>query len=83
MQAGKPQICSNNGAQSEYLENNKTAIMVEPGNADELGRAISYLITDKKMQQELGLNAKKKFLNDLSYTNFFSKIKTVYSEITQ
>ena len=82
MQAGKPQISSNNGAQSEYLENNKTAVLIEPDNDYELKKAIIDLIANKEKQQELGLNARKKFLNDLSYTKFYKKIKGVYEEIS-
>lgn len=82
MQAGKPQICSNNGAQSEYLENNKTAILTEPGNIGELSNAINDLITNKEKQQELGQNARNKFLVDLSYTKFYENIKAVYDEIS-
>lgn len=82
MQAGKPQICSNNGAQNEYLENNKTAILIEPGNANELSKAITGLIENKEKRQELGLNAKRKFINDLSYTKFYEKIKAVYEEFS-
>lgn len=82
MQGGKPQICSNNGAQTEYLENNKTAILIDPDNEYELEKAITGLIANKEKQLELGLNARKKFLNDLSYTNFYEKIKAVYEEIS-
>lgn len=77
MMAGKCIITTNNGAQYEYIKNNQTGLLVEPNDKDSLADAIRYAIKEK---DRLGNNAKDFFYMELSYDNFYTKIKNIYGE---
>lgn len=53
MACKKPVIASNTGGIPEIVINNKTGILVEPGNAEEIRAAIQRLMTSKELQKKL------------------------------
>lgn len=81
MMMGKAQICSNNGAQTEYLVNNETAVFVSPENQFELALAIENLLDSPQISVEIGRKAKIKFDSELSYSHFYDQIKQVYQNL--
>lgn len=78
MQAGKPVITTNNGAQKEYITNKETGVLVDPNNIEELFEAIELFIKDKELRKDIGLKAKEYFENNLSYEQFYKKIISTY-----
>lgn len=77
MSHGRPQVCSNNGAQPEYLTD-KEAIMVRPGDVESLGKALVRLAGDSDLRRNMGRNAHERFLSTLSWNNFCKSLDAVY-----
>ena len=78
MAAGRAQICCPNGAQSEYLEDGRTAIFVSPADAAALTEAMQRLATDKELRIDLGRNAHEYYRNHLSWESFIPKLTEIY-----
>lgn len=78
MQAGKPVITTNNGAQKEYIINNETGILVEPNNIEELQSSMERLIKNTPLREEIGQKGKAYFEKELSYEEFYKKIISAY-----
>lgn len=53
MAVGRPQICSPNGAQSEYLADGESALFVPPADAHALAEAMRRLATDPALRREI------------------------------
>ena len=78
MQAGKPVIATNNGAQSEYIQNNKTGVIISPDNSNELADSLRVLINDISFRNEIGKSAQEYFNMELDYSKFINKIIESY-----
>lgn len=78
MAAGRPQICSTNGAQPEYLEDGTTAIFVSPASATELADAMRRLATDPNLRHDMGLEAFSRYANHLSWASFIPRLTKIY-----
>ena len=78
MQAGKPVIATNNGAQSEYIQNNKTGIIISPDNSNELADSLRVLINDIEFRNGIGKSAQEYFNMELDYSKFINKIIESY-----
>ena len=59
MAAGLPVIASNTGGIPDIIENEKTGLLIEPGNAQELADAIERLANDQKLREQLQAEAKE------------------------
>ena len=81
MMAGKAHIATNNGAQSEYLSDGKTAILVDPGNHASLAAQIKRLIDDGELRRSLGKAAKEDYDSKLEYSHFYRQINELYHSL--
>jgi glycosyltransferase involved in cell wall biosynthesis len=79
MQQGIPVIASNTGAQVEFVENEKTGLLVNP-TVEDVTVALEKLLNDIKMRKEIGKNAQKFCKEKLNYDLFFDKIMNVYRQ---
>lgn len=66
MAMGKGIVASNLGQISKVLEKDRTAILVKPGNVEELIEGILKLAKDKNLREKLGDNARNEVI--LNYT---------------
>ncbi|MFT6029690.1 MAG: glycosyltransferase involved in cell wall biosynthesis [Oleiphilaceae bacterium] len=57
--AGLPVIASNTGGIPDIIEHEKTGLLIEPGNAQELSDAIERLSNDQELREQLQTNAKE------------------------
>ncbi len=78
MAAGRPQICSFNSAQTEYMTPGVEALKVIPGDIDSLEKAMRTLLADKDLRKKMGKAAAEKFASTLSWPQFISKIEKIY-----
>ena len=69
------------GATPEIINNNKTGIMIKPGNVVDLSKKLQKLINSKKLQLKLGKNAKKYYLQKLSYNVYQKKLKNLWKSL--
>jgi glycosyltransferase involved in cell wall biosynthesis len=58
MAMGKPVITSRVGQNLEYIEDGHSGLLVEPGDAAELSRALLAVLSDRDLAENLGRNAR-------------------------
>lgn len=80
MKCGKAVITTNNGAQPEYITNNKTGILVNPNNSCELSNSILLLLKDDKLSEQIGQKSKEFYDKNLNFDIFYSKLTKIYLE---
>ncbi len=76
---GRPQICTANGAQTEYLKNGHTALIIKPSDAAELAMAMRRLATDPELRRDMGKEAFREFAAHLSWQPFIKKLDKIYN----
>ena len=81
MMAGKAHICSNNGAQSEYVHNGVNGLLTPPGDEQALADAINLLINDTATRSRLGTQAQRDFEENLDYPAFYKKMTDLYRSL--
>ena len=81
MMAGKAHICSNNGAQPEYVNDGVNGLLVPPGDEQSLTDAINRLINDTATRSRLGTQAQKDFEQSLDYPAFYKKMTDLYRDL--
>jgi glycosyltransferase involved in cell wall biosynthesis len=59
MAAGLPVVASNTGGIPDIIENEKTGILIAPGNAQDLASAIERLANDQVLREQLQAEAKE------------------------
>ena len=83
MMAGKAHICSNNGAQPEYVNDGVNGILVPPGDEQALTDAINLLLNDRATRSRLGTQAQKDFQSNLDYPAFYKKMTDLYRSLLE
>jgi len=78
MAAGKACVVTDIGLP---VENNKTAIVVPPQNAEELRKAIELLLKDEKLRKNLGENARRFIDENCSVENEVKKHLEVFEKL--
>lgn len=80
MAAMRVQVCTLHGAQTEYLADGQTALLVEPGNANALADAMRRLARDRELRLAMGYAAYKEFTGHLSWKTFINKLNNIYTK---
>ena len=83
MMAGKAHICSNNGAQPEYVIDGINGLLVPPGDESALATAINELINDKATRSRMGAQAQKDFQQNLDYPGFYQRMTDLYRRLLE
>ncbi|MCH5232294.1 MAG: glycosyltransferase family 4 protein [Muribaculaceae bacterium] len=78
MAAGRPQICSSNGAQPEYITDGREGFLIPPGNAAFLAETMEKLAGNPELRENMGRLALQTFNERLSWANFISKFSIIY-----
>ena len=81
MMAGKAHICSNNGAQTEYVHDGVNGILIPPGDEQALVTAINQLINDTATRSRIGTQAQKDFQDNLDYPVFYQRMTDLYRRL--
>lgn len=81
MAAGKAIVASRIGQIEEILAPGKTALLVEPSNANEIAQAISYLANNPKLREILGNNAREVAKKDYTWEQYAQKLESIYQQI--
>jgi alpha-maltose-1-phosphate synthase len=74
----KPVIATSIPSIVEYVDHNQTGFLFEPGNSSQLAYYIMDLIKNKNKCIEMGQNANRKLLNEMSLELTCSKINDIY-----
>src|ERR1035437_5018552 len=78
---GKMHIGTNIGGITEFIENNKTGLLIESKNPKQLAKSIAYLIDNPQEYIRMGTNAKIKYENEFAFSVMLNKIIKVYRSI--
>ncbi len=81
MMAGKAHICSDNGAQPEYVAHGVNGLLVPPGDEIALAGAINQLLNDPALRSRMGAQAQQDFLEKLDYPIFYQKMTNLYRQL--
>jgi glycosyltransferase involved in cell wall biosynthesis len=63
----KPLIATKVGGLPELVENNRTGIMVSPGDADQLAQAMTTLLGDGRLRRDMGRRAREMATDKFSW----------------
>lgn len=79
MAAGRPQICSPNGAQSEYLADGRSALFVTPADAGALAHAMRKLAENASLRAAIGREAFSQYSVRLAWHAFIRHLSIIYT----
>jgi glycosyltransferase involved in cell wall biosynthesis len=74
-------IASNTGGVPEIVKDGYNGILVEPGNENKLYNAILFLIQNKKVRNQYGINAKTRMESKFSPSEIELKIDATYQNL--
>ena len=77
MQVGTPVVATNQCGPLEIIENGKSGLLFEVGNAQSLSEKLGLLIEDKTLRESLALEAKKRASEKFSSQKQFQKLGTI------
>jgi len=83
MAMGKPIIASNIGQIGEIIEDEKTGLLIEPGNYKELTNNILTLTEDEQLKKKLGKNARFEVETNYTWEQNAKKIMEIYNEVLE
>ena len=78
MKEGRPIICSDNGAQPEYITDGKEGILVPPRHPDRLAGEMRRLALSDELRREIGKGARERFERDLAWPKFIGRLYRLY-----
>ena len=78
MMAKKPVIGSNHGGLTEIIVNNKTGILFEPNNENELAQSIQYLINNPKIRIEMGEKGQQRAIEAFSIESYIKNFQELF-----
>lgn len=78
MAEGRPLICTDNGAQPEYISNEIEGILIPPADSDALADAMRRLASSPALREQIGIAARRKFETALSWPRFISCLNPLY-----
>jgi glycosyltransferase involved in cell wall biosynthesis len=79
MAAGKPVVATPVGGVPEALTDGVTGVMVPPGDATALSRAIQSLIADQDKRRRIGAAARSRAVTDFSVARFAARVQDIYA----
>lgn len=78
MAAGRPQICTSNGAQPEYITDGWQGFLIPPGNPSFLAESMKKLAENPDLRSVMGQRARKSFEARLSWPRFVAALNPIY-----
>ncbi|MBA7716137.1 D-inositol-3-phosphate glycosyltransferase [subsurface metagenome] len=76
-----PCIASNVGGVPELIEHNVEGLLFEPNNPKKLAELIRLLLEDENLQKKLGINARKKMVNEFNWNQIIKKFEILYGKL--
>jgi glycosyltransferase involved in cell wall biosynthesis len=77
-----PIIATNVGGVPEIIENEKTGLLINPANPDEITKAIKKLINNPGLAKTLAQNAHQKILQEFSFEKMLQRTLATYEDKT-
>ncbi|GEM_PF-999865 len=80
MACGLPVVASRIFGIPEVALDGETALLVDPGNKDELSSALKHLIENEELRRRLGENGRKRFENNFLMSRQADAMQSIYLE---
>jgi glycosyltransferase involved in cell wall biosynthesis len=68
---------------SDTLEHEKTAVMIRPGNADDLAAALDRIFTDTALAQRIGIEAQRVMEARFSAESAVRQLEAIYEKVIE
>ena len=81
MSLGIPVIGTNVAGIPEEIENEKTGLIVSPGDSQTLQNAILKLLSDNNLRKNMGIEARKKFQQSFTLDKMISNYISIYNSL--
>lgn len=78
MKEGRPIICSDNGAQPEYITHGRDGILVPPHDPARLAAEMKRLASSAEQRRMIGAAARERFERELNWDGFIEKMYRLY-----
>ncbi|MDE6649259.1 MAG: glycosyltransferase family 4 protein [Muribaculaceae bacterium] len=78
MKEGRPIITTDNGAQSEYIEDGSEGILVPPHDVERLACEMKRLALSSDIRGKIGGAARRRFESGLSWGHFIARLYPLY-----
>lgn len=78
---GKPVVATNVGSIPEVVENGRTGLLVDPRNEVSLAEAITTLLTNDRLREQMGRNALEYCRRHLSWDAIATSTMEIYEEV--
>jgi len=74
-------IASNVGGIKELIDHNETGILVGRNDEDAISNAITHLLMNNSIREQLGSEARKKYLNEFTFTKMLNETEKYYKQV--
>ena len=81
MASSLPIVTTSVGSIPIVVRNNVEAIVIKPNSEEEICKAIYRILTDRKLQEKLSYNARKKYLSLYTADLMADKYKAHYEQL--
>ena len=81
MAAARPVIATRVGSLPEVVSDEATGLLIAPGSAEELARALIRLAHDARLRQEMGERARNRAREEFSLEAMVERTLAVYDEV--
>ncbi len=81
MAAGKPVVATQVGGNPEIIEHERTGLLVAPGNAEQMAKAIVRLLDDAALRKTMGEYGRSKALAAFPMENMICQMETCYEKL--
>jgi glycosyltransferase involved in cell wall biosynthesis len=82
MSSGLPVIATRTGGIPDIIEDGSNGILVEPRNSDQLYKAISRILTNEKLAEQLSLKARETIESRFSIDHIARQYIKLYNKLT-
>lgn len=79
MACGRAQVCTSGGAQTEYLKDGRSALIIPAADASRLADAMRRLTVDSALRRAMAANAFEDFANLHSWKAFIDNLDKIYT----
>jgi glycosyltransferase involved in cell wall biosynthesis len=81
MSSGRPVVCTSSGGPQEYVVDGETGFVVPVGDVDAMTRRIRLLLERPALQEQIGREAHRRAVSELSYDRMVADVIEVYEDM--
>ncbi len=83
MAAGKPVVGTAIGGTPEIIEDHQTGLLIPPNDPEAMAKALGELLRDPARREEMGRQARRRFLERFEFDSFYRALRQHYREVRE